>query len=500
MKTFSLLQLSLELGGRLSSEDYAELQIQSVCANSRQAQEDALFVAYKGVESDGHKYLDQAFESGCAAAVVSNEAALAGRPGIIVENGRASLSRLAYLFSNRAADSFLTIGITGTNGKTTIHWLLYHALNKLGRKTLRIGTLGYACPEMPEATSMVTTPDALALHSLLEKAAARGANTCVIETSSHALDQCRVDDLHYHIGVFTHLTPDHLHYHGNMQDYFLAKLKLFELLEKDLKNTLSVCGNMPGGAVVNADCPYGKQLIDWLKQRNIPTRTFGWGEEADIQILDFEQTALRSKTHLRVSDEQVVVASGLIGRHNAENIATAAAVLSQLGFSASNIAQALSDLPGVPGRLEFFGTEEKAVYVDYAHTGDAMSHVLKTLREVTRGKLWVLFGAGGGKDPLKRKLMGEAAASFADCIVLTADNPKHEDPGAIISEIAQSCQPTFVEHDRHRAIERALRELAPGDTLLIAGKGHEDYQIIGDQTFHFSDREEMQAFRESGIF
>jgi len=504
--SLTLAELTDLLGGTLLNSTDPGPVIRSVVSSGDHQQPESIFVAYKGVTADGHEYIDQAFANGAVAAVVTDASRLGERPGILAQDGQRALSRLCAAFAGDPSKELLTVGITGTNGKTTIHWLLYHALGRLGLPAIRIGSLGIAAEGRVERSGKVTTrnagrivlttPAACEIHESLCLALEQGVKACVLETSSHALDQRRVSDVWYDAAVFTNLTTDHLDYHHDMEAYFQTKVGLFRQLAAQRAET----GGERGGAVVNTDCPYGRRLIDIVREMGLPAVTFGEDRSAKVRIVAFDQGFEHSTLTLELEGERYEIGTNLIGDYNASNMAAAFAALISLELDPQEAAAALSEIPSVPGRLESVGTPDIAVLVDYAHTGDGLRNLLSALKGFVENELWVVFGCGGGKDPRKREGMGRAAKELADRIVLTSDNPKNEDPEKIIHDIlASGCEPELIELDRGRAIEQTLRKAQKGDVVVLVGKGHEDYQIIGNQTFYFSDREEALKWREQGL-
>ncbi len=464
----------------------------------------SLFVAYQGARVDGHDFIGQAFDNGAVAAVVTNPEKLAGRPGILVRDSLRAVSRLAAAFAGDPSKELVVIGITGTNGKTTVHWLLYHALARLGLPGIRLGSLGTSAHGLVESSGkvsirgsgdiMMTTPGPEELHRALRQAVDAGLKSCVLETSSHALVQHRVSDVFYDAAIFTNLSPDHLNYHKDMENYFEAKVDLFRQMAQKGAGAKS-----RGGAIVNADDTWGVRLMAVVAEMGLPLITFGTASDATVRITEFRQQLPLGLLEIEWRGSRHSIATPLIGDYNASNIAAAFGALVALDFDPVDVTKALSDLPSVPGRLESVGTADIAVVVDYAHTGEGLRKVLGAVRSFTDNDLWVVFGCGGGKDPGKRVAMGEAAAEFADRIVLTSDNPRNEDPAAIVEDILGSgCNPEFIELDRALAIEKTLKAARPGDLIVLAGKGHEDYQVIGQQTLPFSDREEVLKWRDNG--
>ena len=381
-------------------------------------------------------------------------------------------------------ENFKMIGVTGTNGKTTVQWIIYNLLERLGTPAFRLGTLGFQAPGLKIDTSL-TSPDPLSIYDFLRKGREAGAKAGVMEISSHALDQYRAHNVFFNIGVFTNLSQDHLDYHGNLEDYFLAKVKLLDLVlanAKDLKY-----------AVSNIDDEYGKRFLGEANKRNINCLSFGFDQEADLRIVDFSQSITGSSFSLLYDSDNYPIETTFIGRYNAENFAAAVATCLQCGFEFAQVCEKLADLPAVPGRLEPVGNQEIGVYVDYSHTPDALKNALIALQEIVENKLWVIYGCGGDRDKGKRPQMAAIAQEFADKAVLTSDNPRTEDPNQIIQDcLSQGARADLIEVDRRSAIQKTIELAEPGDVVLIAGKGHEDYQILGTEKIHFSDQEEVR--------
>ena len=456
----------------------------SLSASSKGVVPGGLFVAIRGNAADGHAFVSDAFVKGCAVAVVEDREALSGKPGIVVSNSRLALSKLSALVHDDPSARMKVIGITGTNGKTTTNWILYHLLNRIGGGSLRIGTLGTEYLGHGAQEGSLTSPDPISLHAVMREAELAGAQSCVMEASSHALDQARVEDVKFDVGVFTNLTRDHLDYHKTFEHYFAAKSHLFELLQTGSKTTK--------GAVINIDDPYGVQLWERSKEMGLRDWSFGRDARARFSIREVSETptAMIITLYDREARNELRIAAPFIGPHNAENVVAAFASAAALGYPIETVSEALANTPQVPGRLERVGEKGPRVFVDYAHTPDALERVLKAVRVSTEGELWCVFGCGGDRDKGKRPEMGRIAAAAADRVVVTSDNPRTEQPQAILDDIlASGISPSIVEVDRARAIERAITEAAPRDTVVIAGKGHEDYQIIGTTKIHFSDQE-----------
>ena len=459
-----------------------DLQITGLSANSANCKKGFVFVAIPGVGADGHDYINEAFSQGAVIAVVSDSSKLGERPGLLVEDTRKSLSKLASVFAGEPSKKLLCIGITATNGKTTINWLIYNILQLLGEKSIRIGTLGTFAEGVIDRKEGLTTPDPVTLHEDLALAFSSGVKAAVMEASSHALHQERVSEVDFDIGVYTNLTRDHLDYHGDMENYFKAKLKLFELISKGSKSHKL--------GIINIDCPYGRRLMG---TKGLKLISYGTAEDAMLRISDIESSSSESSFCISYGSLKRKIQTKFIGRHNASNIAGTLGVFLGLGYEFDALLSVLPKLPQVPGRLEYVAGEGFDVFVDYAHTPDALENALGALKNLSKGNLWVLFGCGGDRDKGKRPQMAEIAARNADKIVVTSDNPRTEDPQDIINGILSSgIKPDIVNPDRREAIRAAIRSVRRGDVLLVAGKGHEDYQIIGKTKIHFSDVEEIR--------
>lgn len=489
MILYSLHELAQIVRGAVVNHGDAPLECNAVTASSSHVDPGALFVAVRGFSVDGHAFVSEAFARGALAAVVEDVHALGGKPGIVVAGSRAALSRLAAAFHGDPSARLRVVGITGTNGKTTTNWIVYQLLHHMGEGALRIGTLGSEYLGGNRRDGGLTSPDPLSIHSLLAEAERAGARSCVMETSSHALDQSRLDHVEFDVGVFTNLTRDHLDYHETFENYFAAKRRLFVLLSRSTKGTKA--------AVVNSDDPHGRRLIDEMHTLGLHDWSFGSSDDAAIRISTIREVGvgMEFSLHVRDTGETFAVNAPFIGRHNAENVVAAFASCMALGYRPYEILKALPLIAQVPGRLERVGTHGPRVFVDYAHTPDALERVLMAVRPSTEGKLWVVFGCGGDRDRGKRPEMGTIARRMADEVVVTSDNPRTEVPEKIIEDIlASGVKARVIDVDRRAAIGAAISQAAAEDTIVIAGKGHEDYQIIGKEKLPFSDQEVARAF------
>ena len=475
----SINSLANLLNGRLSFAGDEKVIVTGVTDDSRRCKPGDVFVAIVGSKSNGLEHLAEALDNG-AVAVVSQQELSLKVAAIEVSDARRALSTLAATLHDHPSNTLVTIGITGTNGKTTTNWVIYNLLLTAKAKAIRIGTLGVEAAGISMSSDYLTTPGALEVQSLLAAAVRQDIKYAVLEISSHALQQHRCDDLAFDVAVFTNLTQDHLDYHKTFEHYQNAKRKLFELLAASSKPQR--CG------VINISDPVGAQFYEQFSPR-VKLITYGWSKAADVQIVD------RGSYELHYDGAAYKLPETFLGKHNAENLAAAFATAIALGLDPATIITALAACPQVPGRLERLGRSELEVLVDFAHTPDALENVLRSLRPACRGKLWVVFGCGGDRDRSKRPKMGAIAARLADQVLITSDNPRTEDAAAIIDEVLAGCsdQQCETEIDRKVAIEQAILRAAPDDMVLIAGKGHEEYQIIGSERLPFSDRTIAQA-------
>ena len=457
-------------------------EISHLASDSRRVEGGGLFVAVRGEQSDGHRFIEQAVSKG-ASAVVCEEIpktteGFAGVDFIQVSNTRQALAELAAAFYGDPAHKLSMVGITGTNGKTTTAFLVHHMLTVLGVKTGLLGTVATRVGEETLETSL-TTPDALTLHRMLKDMVEAGCTACTMEVSSHALVQERTHGVPFEVAVFTNLTQDHLDYHGSFNRYLDAKKKLFDEL-----GTEAV-------ALYNLDDESGAQMVaDTAAQR----RSYGQKEEADFRIEGIENRL----EGLRMRIDRREHSFYLVGLFNAYNLAAAYGVGRALGYNGEEVLEALSTAPPVPGRFEQFRFEgDRTVIVDYAHTPDALENVLQTIQafKPAGSRLWCVFGCGGDRDRAKRRLMGSLAEHYADGVIVTSDNPRTEDPASIMNDIRRGMNRPVEARwivDRREAIREAAAVAQPGDVVLVAGKGHETYQIVGKKRLPFDDRAEVK--------
>jgi UDP-N-acetylmuramoyl-L-alanyl-D-glutamate--2,6-diaminopimelate ligase len=480
-----LSELISDLQARACSGDTA-VDITGIVYDSRKAVAGSLFVAIKGENNNGHEYAASAARNGAAAIVAERE--IDGLepsrvPLLIVNDSRKAMASLSAKFHGFPSRKLKLIGVTGTKGKTTTTYLISNVLEFLGLKSGVIGTIGSRVGDTIIGTEH-TTPESADLQPVLARMVELGAQWVAIEVSSHGLVQHRVGGCEFDCGVFTNLTRDHLDYHLTMEDYLAAKLLLFRGYAEESEKEFT--------AVVNADDSVSQQVIDAAKGRVI---TFGVKSAADITARDIETSATgaRYKLSFRGHTEDVDLKLG--GMFNIYNSLAAAGALLSQGLSLSDVAHGLAVARNVPGRFESVDCgQDFAVVVDYAHAPDALRNVLEAARDLTEGRLIVVFGCGGNRDKGKRPMMGAIAADLADLVVVTSDNPRKEDPAQIIREIIDGIDKAqisriIVEEDRREAIRAALGMASSGDMVVVAGKGHEDYQIFADRTIHFDDRE-----------
>ncbi|MGY6549576.1 MAG: UDP-N-acetylmuramoyl-L-alanyl-D-glutamate--2,6-diaminopimelate ligase [Roseinatronobacter sp.] len=480
-RPLSQLGLSPSRGGR-------DVVVTGLAIDSRQVREGGLFAALPGSRVHGGEFITYALRMGAAAILTDREGAriaadaLAGNPAVLVlaEDPRAALAGAAALWFG--AQPEVMAAVTGTNGKTSVTSFTRQIWTLLGHVAANIGTTGIEgafCAPMSH-----TTPDQITLHRVLADMAQEGVSHAAMEASSHGLDQRRLDGVRLRAAAFTNLTHDHLDYHGTMAAYFDAKSSLFRRLLPD-----------NGIAVINMDDPKGAEILQIAEERGQGTLTIGHAEDCDLRILDQRFDAAGQT--LRFSYDGSVFQENLplIGGFQAENVLAAAGLVLACGAEMPDIARCLPQLEGVRGRMQLAGRRANGapVFVDYAHTPAALEVALQALRPHVMGRLIVVFGAGGDRDRAKRPLMGRAAADHADVAYVTDDNPRYEDPALIRAQILQACPEANEVADRAEAILRAVDALGPGDAALIAGKGHETGQIVGDTVYPFDDVEQASV-------
>lgn len=458
-------------------------EIEGIAYDSRKVKLGYLFVALHGQHREGHDFIADAIHRGAVAVVgQSDEVGRRDVTAICVEDPRRALAEIACAFYGEPSHSLQMIGITGTNGKSTTSFMCRDILKAAGRTPGLIGTIRYEIGERSIPASR-TTPEAPDLQFMFDQMLRAGCKSAVMEVSSHGLDQKRVWGIDYDVGVFMNLTQDHLDYHKTLEQYFGAKTLLFRGLGQMEKSA---------SAVINIDDPWGMQLANTggFSARRI---TFGTHPGAMVRAEEIDLTSGGSTFDFSTPWGDGRVNLKLLGRFNVSNALAAIGACGALGLDPKLMAEALSEIDSVPGRLEPVKNDRGfSIFVDYAHTPDALANVLRTLREVTSKRLLVVFGCGGNRDRGKRSIMGAAAATLANYAIVTSDNPRGEDPAAIIAEITAgfgSSDNFEVEVDREKAIAKALALARPGDTVLIAGKGHENVQEFANTVVPFDDRD-----------
>jgi UDP-N-acetylmuramoyl-L-alanyl-D-glutamate--2,6-diaminopimelate ligase len=469
----------LESEGLVRSVPELDPTLTGVAADSRLVTAGDLFCAWTGTARDSHVFVDSASAAGAAAALVERpvESAI---PQVVVTSGRHAAALAADEIMGRPGQEMVLAGVTGTNGKTTTVWILRHLLS-LRYHTASLGTVGAVLRDgvpLP-GTESLTTPGPVGMALTMRAFADHGTEAVAMEVSSHALDQARVQALRFNVAVFTNLTRDHLDYHGSLERYRATKREFVELLAAE------------GVAVINADDPAWAGL-DRRAPSAIRFAMEGGAGEAAAEVVAREVTgdAAGSSFILATPRGEAPVRFPIPGAYNVQNALAAAGACLALGFELEEVVGGLESAPQAPGRLERLAGVPCAVFTDYAHTPDALERVLQSLKAVARGRVIVVFGAGGDRDVGKRPLMGDVAAGLADVVVVTSDNPRTEDPDAIIDHIVAGIdRPDVVRiTDRRAAIERALEMANPEDLILLAGKGHETYQVVGTETIPFDER------------
>ncbi len=466
--------------------------ITDVTDDSRQVKPGCVFVAVKGERVDGHDYVHTALTAGASAVVTQASLSAGSVPMVRVADSRRALGVLGSLFHHNPSSRLRMIGVTGTNGKTTTTYVCKALFEAVGRRVGLIGTVAYQIGARTIPASH-TTPGAVELQHLLSQMVEGGLDTAVMEVSSHALALDRTSGCEFDVAVFTNLTQDHLDFHADMEDYFQVKLRLFTGLTATGKKK-------PKRAIVNLDDPRGAKVAAAC---SVPVWTYALRSPADLKA-EHVRLSLAGTTFTAVTPVgDCAIESRLVGEHNVSNLLAAIGVALHEGLSLEQIREGIGQVRNVPGRFERVEAgQDFTVVVDYAHTEDALVRLLTAAQALKTGRIITVFGCGGDRDRGKRPTMGQAAVQYSDVVVLTSDNPRTENPQAILREVevgvraALGQRPTVQYHmiaDRRQAIEAAVREAKPGDTVLIAGKGHEDYQIIGTTKHHFDDREVAQA-------
>ncbi|MEX1230194.1 MAG: UDP-N-acetylmuramoyl-L-alanyl-D-glutamate--2,6-diaminopimelate ligase [Planctomycetaceae bacterium] len=458
----------------------ADVTVIDATEQSHECQPGCLFAVIPGSKVDGSRFVGDALQRGASALLVSRPIAGATVPQCVVRNVRRAYAELCSALAGHPARRLGMIGVTGTNGKTTTTWLIRSILQAAAKKTGLLGTVEYHDGDVP-ASSSLTTPDSRSLSRWLARMLACRTTHAALEVSSHALDQDRVAGIQFDAGVLTNITPDHLDYHRHFESYISTKARIMSLLKTSGRMVLNV-DDRPSAELV-ARVPADKTCV-----------TYGIDHPADVVANILQEKSGGSRFLLRMRGEEIEVFTSLMGRHNISNCLAAAAAVAQFGIPLEKIAEGIEHLTEVPGRLQRIEMGQPFdVFVDYAHTEDALGRILSALKPLTSGRLICVFGAGGDRDKTKRPMMGRAAAKYADLAVVTSDNPRTEAPQSIIDQILpgfveSSCR-THVEIDREQAIVFALQQAVAGDCVVIAGKGHETEQILGTTRQPFDDRD-----------
>jgi UDP-N-acetylmuramoyl-L-alanyl-D-glutamate--2,6-diaminopimelate ligase/murE/murF fusion protein len=509
----------IEQNAKRNTEDerHAKLtgmDIESIHYRAQEVLPGGMFVAIKGQTADGHDFINQALQKGAVAVVAQTEPsqpslnecparAAATQPIMIrVPDTRQAMADLAARFYGDPSENMTLIGITGTNGKTTVAYLIESILLQAGHQTGVIGTINYRYAGKAFNNPM-TTPESLDLQRILAQMRGAGVTHVVMEASSHAMDLYRIRRCWFDVAVFTNLSQDHLDFHGNMSSYWSCKKRLFtEYLTQGPKSERAV-------AVINCNDPRGKELADSL---SMPVVKTGSGSDCEIKAENYQCKLIGTTGKAATPGGSFDFKTPLVGVHNVENILNAVGVGSALNIAPHTIRDGIEALAAIPGRLESIASNTgRFVYVDYAHTPDALENAVSAIKEIAPARIICVFGCGGDRDPKKRPLMGEIAARLCDLSIVTSDNPRSENPLAIIEQILPGVRQAkgveyssrdlkagfgkkgfAVEPDRRRAIELGINASRPGDAVLIAGKGHETYQILGNTTIDFDDREEAR--------
>ena len=486
----TLMQLLAVLRGQveiLEQRGDASLPVHAITDDSRAVTAGSLFVAVKGERVDGHRFVEQAIKAGAIAVVAQAAVASGPLPFVQVADSRKALGFLGSRFHGDPSARLKMIGVTGTNGKTTTTYLCKSLLEGIGRRVGLIGTVGYQIGQ-ETITASHTTPGALDLQTLLAKMVEGGLNDAVMEVSSHALALDRTAGCEYDVAVFTNLTQDHLDFHHTMDEYFEAKLRLFTGLAGGKKTGKRAIVNLddPRGGEIRAACP-------------VPAWGYAIKNQADIKAERVRLSLAGTTFTAATPSGSFAVESRLVGEHNVYNLLGAIGVALHSGATSDQVCEAAAQITNVPGRFERVSSgQDFTVVVDYAHTEDALLRLLTAAQTLKTGRIITVFGCGGDRDRGKRPKMGRAAVEYSDVVILTSDNPRTEDPMAILHEVEIGVRDALERRnhvqyhmvpDRREAIGAAIHEARRDDMVLIAGKGHEDYQIIGTKKFHFDDRE-----------
>lgn len=466
-------------------------EVTFITADSRNVQEGSLFICLIGATVNGHDYVQSAIDKGAIAILASEKIDVPANITVItVEDTREAMKECVPFFYDYPAQKMRMIGVTGTNGKTTTSHMIGHILREQGHTVGIIGTVHVLIGNTSYPVNN-TTPDVVDLQHVLHQMVTEGVTHCIMEVSSHALDMGRVSGVEYDTAVFTNLTQDHLDYHKTFENYLAAKVKLFEQVSSSGQK------KDPKGAVINLDDPYGSRVLEKTK---VQTIGYGTHEKGNLRAADLKMTSRSSSYTVVYNDSEYHLHMNVAGLFNVYNTLAAIGAARVEGVSIEHILEALESFDAVPGRFELIDEgQDFAVVVDYAHTPDGLENILETAKAIVDNKIHVVFGCGGDRDATKRPIMGRIAAQYGDVVYVTSDNPRTEDPIQIVKDVEVGVKEGLREGvtyevivDRREAIMKAIKNATTGDVVIIAGKGHEDYQILKDKTIHFDDREEAR--------
>ncbi|GAU78688.1 UDP-N-acetylmuramoyl-L-alanyl-D-glutamate--2,6-diaminopimelate ligase [Fusibacter sp. 3D3] len=463
-----------------------EKEIKAIQHHSDKIEKDTLFVAISGYQRDGHDFIEQVIRDGATAVVVERHIDLDQIPEAVsvirVVDTKLALAEMVNAFYDHPTEKINVVGITGTNGKTSITQMLNNLYTSFGQKNAVFGTIANFIGD-EKIPTVNTTPDALELARLMNRASEVACDNCFMEVSSHALKMGRVHGMHFNYAVFTNLTEDHLDFHPDFEDYFMAKLQLFKMALK--------------GCVINNDNVYGRRI---LKEVSLDKRCLSYGltKASELWANHIEYHQWGSTFNLNWGEQHIPVRLNIPGKIYVYNVMACVGVMILQGFKMDAIGAFVSEIEPVRGRLESVSNDHsRTILLDYAHTPDALENVLHAIREFSRGKIITVFGCGGDRDRKKRPMMGAIAQKLSDLVILTSDNPRTEAPNQIIKDVLEGMTVSdqlYVVEDRREGIYKALSLASENDVVLIAGKGHEDYQIIGKTKIHFDDKEVVQDF------
>lgn len=451
-------------------------EVQGIAYDSRTVSKGYVFVCISGFKTDGHNYVREAVDRGAAAVVIEKDVEIPQNTTVIkVKDTRTALALMSAAYFGYPSKHFGLIGVTGTNGKTTTTYLIKSILDKKGYNAALLGTISNIIGGNTVEAKR-TTPESYDLQEMFWEMKRAETDYCIMEVSSHSLELKRVAGCYFAVGIFTNLTRDHLDFHGTFENYLNAKLKLFEQSK---------------AAVINIDDEYGRQIINRI---GVPIITYSERCEADVRATDVEITSKCSEFVLKYKDETIPVCIPLPGRFNVYNALAAASACICQGVSLKDIKMGLENASGISGRSEVIDSGRGfTIVIDYAHTPDGLDNILNTVREYAKGRIITLFGCGGDRDKTKRPIMGEVAGKLSDICIVTSDNPRSEEPQSIIEDIMPGVRKTSSDYrivvDRREAIIKAISIAGENDVIVIAGKGHETYQVLKDKTIHFDERE-----------